>query len=375
MALQSLADESVHEKNNRVKMKIGILTFHRAHNYGAVLQCYALQEILKRRGHQVQVIDYRQPWIEEFYRFISPDMLRRAGSPSEVLAYIKKNLKKFLLAPLRSRHFASFRNMYLDLSVPCDQKMIPDYDCYVIGSDQLWSLHCLGGESDEVYFGRFRHGSKSRVIGYAISADMKSVETLKDELPLLVSGFDALSMREKETAEKVALYSSMHCDVCLDPTLLTDKSLWEPVINNKWKRRRYVLIYEVRWKKEDKGRLRRMAEKIASKIGDGCEVIDLSRVNHSVSDFISLFRYAAYVVTTSFHGTVFSILFQRPFYVMPLWNGYDLRYMELLGNLGAADRVVNDGDDPLPADVDFVQISSRLSVLRESSFDFLERNI
>ena len=89
-------------------MKIGILTFHRAHNYGAVLQCYALQEILKRMGHQVYVIDYRQPWIEDFYRFISMDMIISCRNLSEVSAYLKRNLKKFLRSPFRRLYFRQF---------------------------------------------------------------------------------------------------------------------------------------------------------------------------------------------------------------------------------------------------------------------------
>ena len=70
-------------------MKVGILTFHRAHNYGAVLQCYALQETLKRMGHDVQVIDYAQPWIEEFYKLFSRSMYRSAGGFSGKFAYLK----------------------------------------------------------------------------------------------------------------------------------------------------------------------------------------------------------------------------------------------------------------------------------------------
>ena len=87
-------------------MKIGILTFHRAHNYGAVLQCYALQEILKGMGHDVEVIDYRQQWIEDFYDLFGWNMIRRnSGSPSQLFRHLKGNLKKWLLAPAKARNF------------------------------------------------------------------------------------------------------------------------------------------------------------------------------------------------------------------------------------------------------------------------------
>lgn len=353
-------------------MKTGILTFHRAHNYGAVLQCYALQEILRRRGHEVHVIDYRQPWIEEFYKLFSKSMFCGAEGLSGKFSYLRKNLKKFLKAPLRARHFSMFRLGFLDMSMPCTDDIPQDYDCYVIGSDQLWSLHCLGGKIDEVYFGRFRRMPGSRIVGYAISADMKSVEAIEADLPLLTAGFDALSMRERETAERTATASGRTCDVCLDPTLLTDKELWMPLISHRWERRRYVLVYEVRRKDEDKGLLRRKAEQLASQMG-GCEVIDLSDVNHPVTDFVSLFRYASYVVTTSFHGCVFSLIFERPFYALPLWNGYDLRYRELLASLNVSERFVSKDAELVPSEMDYGRIRTSLDELRKSSFSYIDR--
>ncbi len=354
-------------------MKVGILTFHRAHNYGAVLQCYALQETLKRMGHDVQVIDYRQPFVEEFYKIFSWKLFCSAGSFSDKAAYLKKNLKKFLLAPLRSRHFSMFRINHLDISLPCGMNVPRDYDCYVIGSDQLWSLHCLGGVSDEVYFGKFRRNPGSRIVGYAISADMKSVEEISADLPLVVSGFDAVSMRERETADHVSSITGKPCDTCVDPTLLTDRALWVPLVNRKWKNRKYVLVYEVRWRKEDKGLLLRKAEKLAASLGKEYEVIDLSCVDRSVTDFVSLFRYASYVVTTSFHGCVFSILFERPFHALPLWDGYDLRYRELLSSLGLSDRLAAKDDELIPVQIDYTAVRQSLDALRKSSFSYLDR--
>ena len=373
MEIQGVAAEGFDKKIDRQKMKIGILTFHRAHNYGAVLQCYALQEILRRRGHDVRVIDYRQPWIEEFYKLLSVRMLRDSGGMSGAFAYLKKNAKKFLLAPCRSMNFRKFRDGYLHMTAPCDAAIPQDFDCYVIGSDQLWSLHCLGGKTDLVYMGKFDRSVGSLVIGYAISADMKSVQAIESDLKEWTDGFDKLSMREAEVADKVSQITGRHCDVCLDPTLLTDADIWNPVLDEKWKNRNYVLVYEVRWEKRNKGLLRRKAEELAAKIGGGCEVIDLSAVRYSVRDFVSLFKYARYVLTTSFHGTVFSILFETPFYAFPLWNGYDLRYVELLSSLGAQDRLVGHDIAIEPVTMDFAPVKLRLEERRADSFLFIDK--
>lgn len=358
-------------------MKTGILTFNRAYNYGAVLQCYALQEILKRRGLDVYVIDYRQPWIDDFYKTVSWNQIRRnSGSLKGLFSYLKGNLKKFMVSPFRRCYFNSFTKAYLRLTEPADRSSIPsDMDCYVIGSDQLWSLHCLGGQLDPVYMGDFHHNADSSVVGYAISADKNSILSSAAVIKSSYSNFTALSMREKEIADKVSEIAGSPCEVCMDPTLLTDADLWEPVINDKWKSRKYILVYEVRWKKETRNHLRRKAEELAARIGKDCEIIVLSGMRYPVGDFVSMFKYAAYVVTTSFHGVVFSLLFERPFYAFPLWDGYDLRYRELLESVGAADRLLQMDDEVLPTPMDFAPVKKLLSDRRKDSFDFIDKFI
>ena len=356
-------------------MRIGILTFHRAHNYGAVLQCYALQEVLKSRGYDVEVIDYRQPWIDDYYNLFCWNMIKHnASSPSQLFQYLKGSMKKWLLAPGKASNFMSFREKYLNLSLPCVEVMPQGYDYYVVGSDQLWSLHCLGGKADRIYMGDFQRPAGSKLVGYAISADIKSVQQSSGLLKSLAPEFDALSMREKEVARTVAEITGCDCEVCLDPTLLTDASLWNPLLTQVEKQK-YVLMYEVRWNPQTKGLLRRKAEELAASIGPDCKVIDLTRVNRPVEEFVSLFKNATYVVTTSFHGIVFSIIFGTPFYALPLWGGFDLRYTELLKSLGAEDRIVSFDTTLMPAPMDFEPIKAKLRERQKSSFEFIDKNI
>lgn len=357
------------------KMRIGIITFHRAHNYGAVLQCYALQETLKGMGHDVQVIDYRQPWIEDSYSLFCWNMIRRnSDSLSSLFYYLKGSLKKWMQAPRKSSDFRKFRERFLDMSAPCDDNIPQDYDCYLIGSDQLWSLHCLGGIADNVYMGRFERPFESTLVGYAISADMKSVMDSEELLKESVPAFDALSMRERQIADAVAEITGSSCEVCLDPTLLGGESLWEPLLTEV-PEDEYVLMYEVRWNAGSKGKLRRKAEELAAAVGPHCKVIDLSRGDRPVEEFVSLFRNASHVVTTSFHGVVFSIIFGVPFYAFPLWGGYDLRYMDLLECVGAKDRVKSFDDELVPGPVDFTSLREKLSEEQARSVSFIERNL
>ena len=138
-------------------MKVGIITFHRAWNYGAVLQCYALQQAIKDLGHDVMVIDYRQPAIEKCYQAFS-----LKGSIKALLKPGKYSEQGFLYRNRIRKEFTEFRDRFFDLTAPCTQSSIPDdFDVYIIGSDQLWVPNWTGGYFDEVYFGNFKRTKHS----------------------------------------------------------------------------------------------------------------------------------------------------------------------------------------------------------------------
>lgn len=116
-------------------MKIGILTFHRAHNYGAVLQCYALQQRLKMAGYDVSVIDYRQPAIERAYKcFDVLYLLKNVFHLKKVYTY----LKEFGNRKQTSVVFEDFSSLFTKTEA-CSASSLPqNFDAYIIGSDQLW---------------------------------------------------------------------------------------------------------------------------------------------------------------------------------------------------------------------------------------------
>ena len=246
-----------------------------------------------------------------------------------------------------------------------------DFDIYVIGSDQLWGLHCLGGVADDFYMGNFKHTPQSKVIGYAISTNLKSLKVLNNDNSLKdsVANFAKLSMREEFAADYIGNEIGIKPSVCLDPTLLTDKTVWKPLINDKWKDERYILMYEVRCLKDNPNMLQEKAEELANKYN--CKIIDLSNMTYSVEDFVSLFKYAQYVVTTSFHATVFSIIFDTPFYSVKLNDGHDGRYTNLLNALGLETCCVEKDSICSPQEIDFSSAKEKLDLLRGSSFEFL----
>lgn len=349
-------------------MKVGILTFHRAHNYGAVLQCYALQEVLKSMGHEVWVVDYRQKTLEEGYH---PVLLKKIISllshPRNLLSYMCGFFNRYSEWVI----FDKFRRNYLNIDRKYKSKIQTDLDCYIIGSDQVWGFNWIGGV-DMVYFGNFEHSSNSRVVGYAVSTNEESLKTIKDRgLSEYIKRIDCLSMREKFASDYLERELGIHSHVCLDPTLLTKKETWGHLINDKWANEKYVLMYQVRYpaKQSERNFLRRKADILAKSLN--CRVVDLSSNNYSVEDFVSLFKYAQYVVTSSFHGTVFSLIFETPFYTFQLNDGHDGRCKDLLCSLGLSRCFVDIGFTPILQTANLKDADMNIDGLKLGSLEFL----
>lgn len=350
-------------------MKVGILTFHRACNYGAVLQCYALQETLKSMGHEVCIIDYRQPHVERTYAIFSiTESIKRISNPINLLRYIKQSIGRYR----RKKLFSCINHLY---HIDSNYKSIiqDNLDAYIIGSDQLWSLYCLGEKKDDIYLGEFNHNPKAKIIGYAISTNRHSLETLKKEgLDKYLKNFSALSMREKFATEYIRKNYHINANVCIDPTLLVDPKDWERLVDSKWEKEDYVLLYQLR---HPQGRsynlLRKKSEELARQMG--CKVIEIIDTKYSVSDFVSLFKYAKHVITTSFHGTVFSVIFNTPFYSVRLQDGHDERYVNLLSSIGLDSCCVDINFQPNANPVVFNSTNHRILEIKKESLSFLEK--
>ena len=350
-------------------MKIGIITFHRAHNYGAVLQCYALQQTLQKiSGLNVDVIDYRQPYIEDNYAVFSwRQFFRKMRSPGSLKEYIQSKNARVI----RKGNFESFGKKYLHLTERCSSKSIPsDYDTYIVGSDQLWATNHVRG-MDKVYFGQFSSNSGSKKYTYAISSNRGSLEFLgKDVVKEYANSFEQLSFREKSIGNIVSLMTGRECRQDIDPVLLTKEEDWEDVVNNKWASRNYILVYQIGAPEGNHKLVPQKAEEIAK--SQGWEVIDVTSKMVSPEDFVSLFKYAKMVLTTSFHGTAFSILFRRPFYTIKVNPIIDLRAKNLLEGLDISNRQVELSANCHEMTIDYGPVHSKLSDMQQESLNYLK---
>ena len=361
-------------------MKIGILTFHCAHNYGAVLQCYALQEVLKNMGHDVEVIDYQPEYLVKPYDVFN---FRRLSSPT-ILGQLKKCLQEIIVLPKRlKRHkaFSRFINHKLNLSERIVEDKIPTtYDAYVMGSDQIWNPKITKG-FDAVYFGDFTYAKENRIyIAYAVSMAVTELdETSKCYLSNALSNFNAVSVRERQLVPLLQPLTKNKIEVVLDPTLLADSEFWGNVAKSPHIRGKYVLVYQIR---RDANTLR-IANEIALQLN--AFVVEITNPNMHINsykfmssspeEFVGLFKNASCVVTTSFHGTAFSVIFHRPLYFVKLGGELDTRSEHLLMTIGLEDRMIAKNSSISFNEIDYSGVNMKLLQLKQASIEYLTRSI
>lgn len=338
-------------------MKIGILTFHCAHNYGAVLQAYGLQEYLKSCGHEVEMIDYRPKYLICGYRAFSLPSLCGISLLKKFKRIAYWGLTFLWRIPVRVRRRKGFEkfireklNLSRDRFTEGGRVPVEKCDAIVFGSDQIWSPnHTNGG--DAVFLGDFPAPAGTLKIAYAASAGAASA-TL-GENPVFANAlknFNAISVRESNLAESLQPKTDLKIETVLDPTLLVDKSVWEKLAEPPKTQKKYVLVYQVVYNPEAD----RIAKELAGQIG--AEVISVwsgytLRGNmlktETPEQFVGWFKNAACVVSTSFHGTAFGLIFQKPLYYVGNGNATENRPKQILNALGLSDRYIA-GTDPTP---------------------------
>lgn len=326
-------------------MKIGILTFHRAHNYGAVLQCYALQEVLKSMGHEVSVIDYKLQFLLECYK---PFILRRFLSKNPIKC-LDRIIRETKLLHSRRDRWCSFNNFIetrLNIA-PIESLEQNLFDVIVIGSDQVWNTKLTHG-FDNYYWGNFK--TRAKIVSYA--ASIEEFWDVKDnkKVRTLLNNFSSISVREEDVALNLKnIIDGRTIHTVVDPTLLLGNGEWSKIAVQPPIRKKYLLLYQVR----DSQTAKRIASKIAHKYQ--LEIIALSArvdainskecISASPEEFVGWFKYASFIVSSSFHGTVFSIIFQRPFYSVKLNDGKDSRVENLLKSFNLSERLICSYED------------------------------
>lgn len=366
--------------------KIGILTFHNAHNYGAALQAYALKMKLKRMGHEAFVLNYRNKYIEKKYRrVLHVDFWKRDILPSRWGKVIREIRDIFYGLPEWQSQWQVFEEFIADnlLDGDCRQLSLEevagkDCDVYVLGSDQIWARELTHG-MDPAYFGQFAPEKKK--ISYAASVPNGSIpENEKPYFKEYLQSLSDISVREEKLAEAVRELTGREVETVIDPTLLLEREDYEPLLfKEPLKQGDYVFAYFV-VENEILSRCAKMAAKLL-----GCELVELHykktpQINGAnmvfdagPSEFLTYIRDAKMVLTNSFHGTVFSVLFRKKFYSVYKENG---RISNLLGFLGLEERhITGETEISLNKEINYEESESLLETYRKRSEEFLAKGI
>jgi hypothetical protein len=357
-------------------MKIGIITFHWATNYGAVLQAYALQTYLLQHGYDTQIIDYLPYTFKK--NLIKCLITKRPWRiPGKILDY----LKELQFREFRKKHFR-LSQKYQSFE---DLKMNPPlYDVYICGSDQIWNPNfTLRGERKLTlsYFLDFCPNNVKR-IAYAVSFGCTQYpENLLKFLSPILSKFYAMSVRENSGCQLVHKMGIDDVGLMPDPTLLLRAKDYETLIQTSRKiQKKYSFYYALHDSQETIKEIKKYFRRLNHNIIDvGSPVNSMI----GVKTWLAFIKSSDVVVTNSYHGMIFSILFRKPFIVVLAEGRYEEmndRIFTLLGKLGLQDRCVDRCDENkinyiLAQAIDWEMVENRLESLRNDAWLFFEKNL
>ena len=358
---------------NYSNMRIAIITLPLHGNYGGILQNYALQTVLKRMGHKVETIV--QPWqlhlpvwrmpLAYGKRIVKKYLLRRRarlfyeGWYNRTQPMLLKNMRRFVSGHIATRevkHFSDIRE--------------GEYDAFVVGSDQIWRPIYSYKPITLAYLDFAKDWNNVRRVAYAASFGTDAWEYTPEQTEqcaALARLFDGVSVRE-EAAVKTCR-ERLHCEALhvLDPTMLL-------------KAEDYVSLFEgqsLEIIREVAGRHHYEVYRANSRYEDGFASLE-ERVQPPVEQWLKDFHDARFVITDSFHATVFSILFGKPFVVIGNANRGLSRIHSLLRMFGLEEHLVHSVAD-LNLDRDYAPDAGRvnevLEARRREAMAFLKNNL
>ena len=364
-------------------MKIGILTFHASHNYGSMLQAYALQSILKKMGHESWIINLRTP----AQKFLIMPQLEWKHPKSSIIKFLKQpkisielqrkynRFENFLKDNLRcTNEYATEKDMYESLKVE-------HLDAFIVGSDQIWNTNCL--DFNTVYLLDFN--LPGRKIAYAPSLGLHPEtfnEKDKNLLAQFIPAFDFLSTREERGAKVIKEITGLTAKVVLDPSLLLEKidysSLYKqtPIIKGD-----YIFYYSPIDQPEIFKKALLLSHVTGLKIVTtqyqsyykGENIIHIN--DCGPCEFLNIINYSQYTIGKSFHLLAFSLIFEKEFFIIT--GDTDSRIVNILKPLELTNRAIstNQNNIFIPASIDYIQVKKKLNNLKNDSIEYLKNSL
>ena len=354
-------------------MKIGILSFNNAYNYGGILQIYALNKKINEYCSSY-VINYKSEFLDNLYR--SPSLIKILN-PRKLFNIVFRNSLQFYY----KEGFDKFKvdNIQIDNKIYNKdnfKQVLNDFDKVIVGSDQVWSLTCNGNDLN--YF--LPYSGKCKKYSYAASLGVSQPsDSLNSIIEKHLSDFKTISVREKSGKKLLSEITNKSISVDCDPTLLLSKEEWHTLCQDRLIKDDYLLIYLLY---EDKN-LIKLAKNIAKKKNLKIFYINnrlfktfglknMSKV--SPENWVNLFYHASYIVTNSFHGIAFSINFNKQFQcsLLPHNNKSNVRIIDILSDYKLDDRIK---EDSYLKQINFTNVNDILLENRRKSTEYLKKII
>lgn len=359
-------------------MKIGILTFHRAINYGAVLQCYALYKTLAGMGHDVEIIDYRPLSIEKYRMGFRLADFRGCKGLAYKIRYLASSVVLYGSKKKTSAVFDTFlfNHMTFSHEVKNPNDIPSYYDLIFFGSDQIWNPEICEG-LDKIYYGQFP--KQARFATYAASLGRTDLikGALADDFDKYIKAYDRISVREKKLQNFLVEKFCIKCDIVCDPSLFISRNECE-ALSVKPKDKNYIMLFSLERNPQAErfaNNIARQTKKKVIRVGANenpfhkrtCEV----RSKLSPAEFLGYIRYAYCIVTDSFHATSFSIIMYKDFYTLKKQTNND-RSRTILETTGLENRIANASDNIVFSHIDYRNVDERLNSYREQSVKYIE---
>ncbi len=305
--------------------KIYTLTFHNSKSHGALLQCYALNKFLINNGFDAQVIDYLPDYFKQYNQLLpiknheSSNVFK--GFIKSILLvkyrYILKNKFDFFKKEIKitEKRYNSINELQDDFN---------DNSYYICGSDQIWNPRITGNDIDDVFFLRFTNSPNKFSYAASTGNDLSNEIVLRDKINYYLSDFKKIMLREENVFNLLTDSNKKKSCMVSDPVFLLSKEDWVSMIKeDRIYKKPYILLYNLSYNEELYNAAISLAKKRDLNIIEieRCEIKHFhkdditKRIIASPSELLNLIYYSEYIFTNSFHGTCFSIIFNKNFSV------------------------------------------------------------
>lgn len=355
-------------------MKIGILTYHRSHNYGALLQSVATRVILEKLGYQAYYVDYWPGYHRRMYALIDEKIVFSLHLRRTYRYLRDKVISVFKCKVQRIANMNTFIKLYIK---PHCKPKSEQFDIILYGSDQIWRKQRENIGYNPVYFGKNTFKCNKHIAYAASMGILPDNENDKNEIKALLSNLTRISVRETNLKYFLSSIGVDNVSVCIDPTLLLTSSQWNEIFKPKSVNEdRYVLFYDLLPNSFVHAELINFANKHHCRL----KVLHSAPMpketpdeicTASPEDFINLIRNAEFIFTSSFHGLVFSITYKKLFLVSFSRNSN--RAESLLLQLGLSEYLI----PPMSAlpeaikQIDYEKVMEKLEILKKTSMDYI----